>query len=268
MNWKFRKEQGKRVQQELDETKRHMQEMELQKKREQLNALQSQINPHFLYNTLDTIRGMAVEQEAFEIADIVGTLSSMFKYSMDYTCPVVALRDEILHLKRYLKIQEMRFPGRFSFEQVGECQKQDLYETMIPKFALQPIVENAFSHGLRGAARNGKITIRYIRAEKEIRIIVSDNGMGIPDDKVLALNREFRRAGCLELSEESEKETKDGTGIALKNIDMRIKMYCGEQYGLYIASTMGLGTDVTLTLPDWRMADEKGNFKADWGISK
>jgi len=118
--------QEKLTQSELERTNQHMREIQLQKRKEQLNALQNQINPHFLYNTLDTIRGLAIEKEALDIANIVATLSSMFKYSMDYADSLVPVGDEIEHLRSFLKIQAIRFPKKFTFEQsaaIGSCMK-------------------------------------------------------------------------------------------------------------------------------------------------
>ena len=234
----------RQIQNELLETKRFAQEMQLQKRQEQLNALQSQINPHFLYNALDTIRGMAIEENCMNVAEIIATLSHMFKYSMDYSSSLVTLNNEITHLEHYLKIQDMRFPGRFRFEQVYECDFKDLQAVTIPKLTLQPIVENAINHGFKNQMANAVICLRYIRAQTNFEIVVSDNGIGIEDEMVLSLNREFLKASGM-----TEGMWPDRDGIALSNIDSRMKIYCGETYGLHIVSTLGKGTDVTLTLP-------------------
>ncbi len=229
---------------ELIETRNHVQQIQLQKRQEQLNALQSQINPHFLFNTLDTIRGLAIEKNSPEIADIVGSLASMFKYTMDYDSTRVTVADELSHLERFLQVQSMRFPGKYSFTQIYECPYDTLYKVSIPKLTLQPIVENAISHGLKARSSGGIITIRYILSDMEFSIIISDNGMGIPEDMVVMLNQSFR------LNDAGPERNESSTlGIALANIDMRIKFFFGESYGLYIASTPGLGTDVTIRLP-------------------
>lgn len=229
---------------ELMETRSHVQQIQLQKRQEQLNALQSQINPHFLYNTLDTIRGLALEKDSPEIADIVGALASMFKYSMDYDSTRVTVMDELSHLERFLQIQSMRFPGKYAFSQVFDCPYEALYKVFIPKLTLQPIVENAISHGLKARPFGGKITMRCILSDREFCIIISDNGTGISADMVVALNQSFRHHDAF-----ADRQESSTFGIALANIDMRIKFYCGEAYGLYIASTPELGTDVTICLP-------------------
>lgn len=228
---------------DLSEMTAHMHQIQLQKRQEQFNALQSQINPHFLYNALDTIRGMAIEREVGEIADIVGALATMFKYSMDYSSAIVTINDEISHVRQYVKIQKLRFPEKFEFEQRFDCDPEELYKVRIPKFTLQPLVENAISHGLRNLSRGGRISLCYSLSDTLFSVVVHDNGVGIPDDTVFALNQAFRTA----LSE--TRQERDSQSIALFNIDLRIKLYFGEAYGLHIASTPGLGTDVTITLP-------------------
>lgn len=234
----------KLAQTELERTNQHMREIQLQKRKEQLNALQNQINPHFLYNTLDTIRGLAIEKDALDIANIVATLSSMFKYSMDYADSLVPVGDEIEHLKSFLKIQAIRFPQKFTFEQITECSQRELREVRIPKLVLQPIVENVFTHAFKKRAVTGRITLHLIAADTEFRILVSDDGAGIRDEQVLALNRMFA-AGQDEMNPSSGEHS----SIALYNIDSRIKMYCGEAYGLHITSTVDYGTTVTVSLP-------------------
>lgn len=230
---------------ELDQTKSYIQEIQLQKRREQLNALQNQINPHFLYNTLDTIRGLAIEKDAMDVADMVATLSAMFKYSMDYSNSVVTVNDERSHLCSFIKIQSMRFANKFVFQEVLECEFQDMHHALMPKLVLQPIVENAFSHAFKNMLSGGKITVRYIASDVNFKIIVSDNGIGIEEGMVVMLNKLFCSSG-----DEQKRRTDIGqSGIALYNIHSRIKMYCGEQYGLHISSTRGYGTDITLFLP-------------------
>ena len=230
------------AQRELERANRDMREIQLQKRKEQLNALQNQINPHFLYNTLDTIRGLAIERGAMDVADIVATLSSMFKYSMDYANSLVPVSDELEHLNSFLRIQAIRFPRKFTFEQRMECEFRDLNRVRIPKLVLQPIVENVFTHAFRRMLFGGRIVLRLVASEEEFQILVTDNGAGMRDEQVLAMNRMFR--AC-----EPERHSDGGhSSIALSNIDARIKMYCGERYGLYIASTPDYGTTVTVSL--------------------
>lgn len=241
LRWQNRDESQARL--ELDQARAHMQEIQLQKRQEQLNALQNQINPHFLYNTLDTIRGLAIEQGAMDVADIVATLSFMFKYSMDYATFMVPVSEELEHLNSYLKIQSLRFPDKFTFVQQMDCEFRDIHQVQTPKLVLQPLVENIFSHAFQKLQTGGRITLRMVDTDVNFQIIVSDNGTGIEDDRVLALNRMF--AG----GERAQTTAGANTGIALYNINSRIRMYCGEEYGLHIASTVGYGTEVTVSLP-------------------
>lgn len=240
-----RSEAQRKYTDELAETRQRIQEIQLQKRQEQLNALQSQINPHFLYNTLDTIRGLSLEVGAVDVSEMVATLSTMFKYSMDYDDTIVTVNDELENLRSYLKIQPIRFPNRFEFRTVYDCELKYLQQVRIPKLVLQPVVENMFAHGFKGIAQGGKITVRFIASDTDFTIILSDNGVGIKDNEVAAMNRMFRENGILE----NREAVYQNFGIALKNIDSRVKMYFGERFGLRITSTPGYGTDVTLLLP-------------------
>lgn len=231
--------------QELDEAKTYMQQIQLQKKQEQLKALQSQINPHFLYNTLDTIRGLAIEKESMDIANVVAALASMFKYSVDYASTNVAISDELAHMDKYLAIQCIRFPDKFKVKWIYECEKDALFRITVPKLTLQPIVENALTHGLKNLTSGGEIVFRFILSDLHFKVIISDNGSGISEEVVKALNRTFRKNN---LESEPNRELSQFS-IALSNIDSRIKLYCGQDYGLFVASTLGVGTEITITLP-------------------
>ena len=234
------------LQYELDESKRYMQEVQLQKRQEQLRALQNQINPHFLYNSLDAIRGMAIEQGNLEVSDSVATLSSMFKYAMDFHNSLVSVTSEVSQIERYLNMQSIRFPGRYTFEQVYECEYSDLNEFTLPKFTLQPLVENAVVHGLRNTTSGGKVTLRFFKTQSEFCIVVSDNGEGIAEEYVVAMNRIF--SGADSSGADGQRDF-GGNGIALPNVDARIKFYYGDGYGLYLASARGIGTDVEVRIP-------------------
>jgi two-component system sensor histidine kinase YesM len=216
----------------------------MQNRQEQLYALQNQINPHFLFNTLDTIRGLALEKGEPDIANTVAAMASMFKYSMDYVSIRVTVNEELSHLKQYIQLQQLRFPGKFTIEHIFECDFDVLFKIAIPKLTIQTIVENALKHGLGNIQSGGRIRLRFVLSDSEFRIIISDNGSGIFDDMVAAQNRSFHTV-------QPEVMMKDTAhfGIALSNINLRIKYYFGEDYGLHLASTADLGTEVTVTLP-------------------
>ena len=179
----------KQMQTELNETRGYILEAQLQKRQEQLRALQSQINPHFLYNSLDAIRGMAIENEDMKVSKAVGTLSSMFKYTMDFQNSLVSVSCEVAQVERYLNMQNFRFADRFQLEKFYNCDLGDLNKVMLPKFTLQPLVENAVVHGLRDMRMGGKIELRFAKTQKDFTIIVSDNGKGIEEDTIVLMNR-------------------------------------------------------------------------------
>lgn len=228
---------------ELDESKRYLEEIQIQKQQEQLRALQSQINPHFLYNSLDAIRGLALEHGELEVSDAVGTLSSMFKYTMDFQKMLVSVTSEVSQIERYLKMQNFRFLDRFQLKKIYECETEILNRMMLPKFTLQPLVENAVVHGLRSRTKDAEIELRFTHVGNEFLIMVSDNGDGIEEEYVAKMNRIF--AG----EESADTDGQQGSGIALPNVDARIKFYYGKEYGLCLASAKRAGTDVTVRIP-------------------
>ena len=238
---------------DLDESNRRIRDVELEKQKEQLNALQSQINPHFLYNTLDTIRGMAIERDCEDVSDVVAALSSMFKYNMDFSSSLVNIQSEIEQIRRFMDIQEQRFPGKYQFKEVFECSNEDLLQILIPKFTLQPLVENAVSHGLKSRRKGGILTMKYINAGHSFMIVVSDNGVGMNDETVRSLNEMFIDPQA----RNQEGYHASDVGIALPNVAARLKMYLGEEGDLHIDSTPEIGTDVTITLP-LKRKDETG----------
>lgn len=238
-----RKNYIEKAKEELALARKTTHEEQLQKRKEQLKALQNQINPHFLYNTLDTIRGLAIERDAMDVADIVATLSAMFKYSIDYSNSIVSINDELTHLHSFLKIQSIRFPNKFDYEQIVDCEPSRIYKAQMPKLVLQPLVENVFTHAFVKTSVGGKVRLTMIESNVDFKIIISDNGIGMREDMAMALNRMF------EGEENSDDEIFAQSGIALYNINQRIKMYMGERYGLHIDSTPDFGTDITIFLP-------------------
>lgn len=218
-------------------------ETELEKKRQELQALQNQINPHFLYNTLDTFRGAALESGNRTLADMLGALSAMFKYSVNYDVETVTVNMELGYLNRYVKIQQMRFPGRFEYQEQVLCSQSRLVMQDCPRFVLQPLVENAIRHGMRDIRRGGQITVTLETVENHFLITVDDNGCGIPAEQAAQLNARFAKG---ELAAENKRS--DG-GVGLYNVNRRIKMFCGEEYGLTVSSRPGAGTRFVVHLP-------------------
>lgn len=203
----------------------------LEERKIQLFALQAQINPHFLYNTLECINWMAFRRGATEISTTVTMLAKYFRLSLNKGREVVSIAEEVELARTYLNIQNIRFDSALETEiQVAES----MQKYAIPKLVLQPFVENAVLHGiLKKPARSGKISIETVEEERLIRIIVTDDGMGV-DRKVI--------------DEVLSREQKNHYGIY--NANMRMKLFFGdaEEYGTAIDSVEGVGTKVTLTV--------------------
>lgn len=202
-------------------------------KNAELKALQAQINPHFLYNTLDLINWKALDKEVPEIAEISQTLARFYKLSLNKGQDIVSLSDEINHVTQYVKIQNMRFENRIVFECVVD---ESLYEHTILKIILQPIVENSIMHGiLKRPKQAGNITIHGAIDEQDVILTVEDNGIGIEPSKLSTI---LYATG-----------TKESHGYGVKNIHERLQLCYGKQYGLKYESTVGVGTKVTIKIP-------------------
>lgn len=219
-------------------------EKDILKKQTDITYLQNQINPHFLYNTLECIRGQALEAGIQDIAETVHALSLFFRYSISVKGDYVTMENEIENVQNYLTIQNYRFRDRFSTEiLIDEEEKNTILSCKVPKLILQPIVENAVNHAFSGKLdRHPCITIRICRSEQDIHIIVSDNGTGMSEKSLFALQESIYR--------EKEKETSGiHTGIGLRNVHMRIQLLYGTSYGVSLGSAEGKGTTVELFFP-------------------
>lgn len=216
-------------------------------KQMELTALQSQINPHFLYNTLDTIRGQALIDGNKEIARMVEALSSFFRYSISRKGNLVTLRDELANINNYMLIQRYRFNNRFSLEIIIDEEDKVAYDYLIPRLIVQPVVENAIFHGLEEKLEGGKVTIEVIVTEKNLILMISDNGKGMERKALNALNERIcsNNRGL----EDTMTGNQRSTGIALPNIHRRIQLLFGEEYGVHVYSTIGQGTDVEIVIP-------------------
>ena len=212
------------------ERKQH--ELELLNQKSELLLLQSQINPHFLYNTFESINFMIRMGEKKKSTRMVTLLSRMFRYAVKTDALLIPLREEFSYCMLYVDIMNMRFGDDISYHFEAEEQVQSL---LTLKFILQPLVENAYSHGLKQSG-HGEIRVKAEICSEVLVITVQDNGAGI--------NRE--RLHEIQLSLESGEAQQH---IGLCNINRRIKLTFGEQYGLTIDSTEGSGTTVTLLLP-------------------
>ncbi|MCX7923629.1 MAG: sensor histidine kinase [Clostridia bacterium] len=216
---------------------------QLKQKEAELSALQRQINPHFLYNTLESIRGVSLFYGLHNIASMSKSLSMLFRYSISDTLSVT-IRDEIKHLDNYIQIQNFRHDDKF---EVCYNIPNDLYDYKILKFTLQPLVENSIKHGLEVKMGKGKIQIDISKVDNSLEIIIRDDGIGMSTERVCELNKKLAEDVAL-ISGNSEATTEAGTGIGVINVNARIKLYFGSQYGLkYI--TCESGACVTIDLP-------------------
>ncbi len=214
------------------------------KNQAEINALQSQINPHFLYNTLESIRGKALMADMEEIAEMTEALATFFRYSISQKGNIVTLWDEIKNVQNYFKIQKFRFNDRFELAIIYDEIDEDILDFKIPKLTLQPIVENSIYHGLESKIGKGKIEIRILRTEKRLIISVIDEGVGIQKEKLLMINKSLT-SNLLDVQSGNSKKG----GIALINVNQRIKLFFGDEYGLRITSTVNVGTEVELVIP-------------------
>lgn len=216
-------------------------QLELIKKRIDLYTLQGQINPHFLYNTLDSIRSKAMLDGQEEIASMTKILSRFFRYCIGNEESLVQIREEINHIGDYYLIQKFRFEERFHMEICTES--EEIYNYFIPRMTLQPLVENAMIHGLEKVSRKGILKIKLAATEKKIMITVSDNGAGMDIFQLDELNERMNRG----LITGSKKEGHNS--IAVSNVNARIKMTFGEEFGIYYRSMANEGTDAVVMIP-------------------
>ena len=206
-----------------------------EKRKSEFDSLQAQINPHFLYNTLDIIVWQIENEKQSEAVHTVTALARFFRLSLGKGKNIVTVRDEIDHVKNYLMIQHMRFKNKFDYEfDIAE----DVLELPSLKLMLQPLVENAIYHGMEFMDGDGLITVKAWRKEDELYLSVADNGLGMTEDKVETI-----------LTGKSTSGNGRGSGIGVKNVNERIKLYFGEAYGLTIDSEPDEGTTVIIHLP-------------------
>lgn len=212
---------------------------ERQKREAELRSLQEHIKPHFLYNTLDTINWMARKQGAEDVADLVGSLSRLFRIGLSQGRDRIPLSEEIEHVHSYLKIQKARYKDKLNY--MLDIDEQ-INNVTIPKLILQPIVENAIYHGVKERRGPGHILIEAKEWMGNIRIQVIDDGKGIPLERLAVLKQNLETPVI-------EAEDEKIVGYGMRNTQARIKFTCGERYGLSIDSEEGKGTTVTILLP-------------------
>ena len=214
-------------------------EEEVNLRKTELKALQAQINPHFLYNTLDSIAWMCEQGRSAEAVSMVHALARLFRISISKGHELIPIAKEIEHAESYLQIQKYRYKNRFTYEFRVEPDCLDYY---CNKITLQPILENAINHGLELMVDEGHITVEICQEGDAILFRVEDNGVGMSQEQVNAI---LTRAPG------------ENAGIGIRNVDERLKIYFGSQYGLHIASEPDVGTCVEIRMPKVR-GDEHG----------
>lgn len=216
------------------------------KKQAQYLALQNQINPHFLYNTLEGIRGETLNAGLENVAKMTEALATFFRYTISNVENLVTLEEELMNVDNYYIIQKYRFGERLNlrveYETINETEIM-MYE--IPKLSLQPIVENSIYHGIERNIGIGNLHIKIETTTKRLIITISDNGIGMTEERLKVINDKLSRTSLDYIN----PDTKADGGIGIVNVNNRIKLLFGEEYGICVYSTMHVGTDVEITLP-------------------
>ncbi|MDQ6421218.1 sensor histidine kinase [Paenibacillus sp. LHD-117] len=223
----------------IDQLIRDIYEMETNKKKAELQALQNQINPHFMYNTLETIRMSAELSDDQATADMLMILGKLLRYSISDLEAEVSVSDEMAHVRNYVELLNYRYQNRFRLE---TDMPDELAAVPVIKLLLQPIVENAIYHGLDERKTVMRVTISGETEDGNVRIRIEDDGIGMDDDTLARLTRS--------LTENRDPARSSGSGgIGLRNVHERIKLHYGSGYGMKVTSIAGRGTAVTLHLP-------------------
>ena len=197
----------------------------------ELRALQAQINPHFLYNTLDSISWMCEQGRSAEAVRMVNALATLFRISISRGHELIPIRSELQHAESYLKIQSYRYKNQFTYAFDAE---EGCLDYLCNKITLQPIIENAIYHGINGLVDEGSILVTVRSDGEDILFTVEDNGMGMDEEQIEAI---------------MSKERSDHAGIGIKNVNDRLKIYFGAGYGIHIDSVPDEGTKVCIRMP-------------------
>lgn len=238
---------------EIDEITKKVQELmdtgelvNATKKQAQYLALQNQINPHFLYNTLEGIRGETLNAGLENVAKMTEALATFFRYTISNVENLVTLEDELINVNNYYIIQKYRFNDRINLKIEYEAiNEMEVIMYKIPKLTLQPIVENSIYHGIERNVGIGNISIKIQTTAKRLIITISDNGVGMTEARLQEINDKLSRTSL----EYINPDTKTQGGIAIVNVNNRIKLLFGEEYGVCVYSALNVGTDVEITLP-------------------
>lgn len=230
--------------------KSEKQALELSKKQAELKAIQSQVNPHFLFNTLEAIRMRSLIKSEHETADIIGELAILFRKSMTWGNDYISIDEELSFVDKYINIQRYRFGDKLKFTEIvmEECR-----EYMVPKLAIVTFIENAFVHGIETSANDGLITLTITKKFDYLYIRIVDNGKGIEEEKLIEMKRILSNANSTMLNNSAS------TGVL--NSFLRFKMYCDQDFVFNIESKPDNGTSITIQLPLSKVSTVKHNVK-------
>lgn len=231
---------------QLQEMLNPSQLFDMNKRQAQYLALQNQINPHFLYNTLESIRSEALLTGLEDVANMTEALATFFRYTITKVENLVSVEEELQNCETYFSIQQYRFGDRLKLEiRCAPEDKDDIYRCRLPKLTMQPILENSIIHGTELKVGAGRLIIHLERTEKRLLIRISDDGRGMDEVSLNRLNAKLGK-GSFRMARQ-EQEAKGG--LALVNVDDRIRLLFGDEYGLHVFSILGAGTDVEISLP-------------------
>lgn len=220
--------------------------LQVLKTQSELHSLQQQISPHFLYNTLESIRAQALREDADDIAEMIELLARFFRYSISRQNDYATILDEVDNVSTYIRIQNRRFGDKFRFvlhlEEIESLQ-DSFY---MPIMCLQPIVENAIHHGLERKAGTGTIVLRAFTTENCLIMQIEDDGVGMNESTVSTI-RDLLHGNSQQISG-TDKRLR-GNGIALVNTHQRMMLFFGPEYGINVSSVLGGGTLVELVMP-------------------
>ncbi len=211
-----------------------------QKRKSELLALQNQITPHFLYNTLDSVIWMAEARQHDHVVTTISALARLLRLSISHGDELITIKNEIEHIKSYLTIQKIRYRDTLDYEILVD---EAILDFRIPKIVLQPLVENAIYHGIKNKEESGRVEVHGRRYGSEVVLTVVDDGVGIPEEQMRALLDPSRPDGAV------RTDGRNGTRVGVRNVHDRIRLYFGTSYGLEFRSNDSGGTSVRVKLP-------------------
>lgn len=221
---------------EVFTNKLRVKDLEIAKKSVELHALQSQINPHFLFNTVESIRMHILKKGDLETSEVLESFGKLLRKSIEWKDHFIPLSQELELIEKYLKIQSFRYRGRFSFK---INLSSELYSIIIPKFIIQPIIENAIYHGVEMKKGKGIIKVYGFKLNDTLKIIIQDNGVGMSEERLKQLVNSIQ----------DFNNSDSSSSIGMKNANQRLKLLYGSSYGITITSKENKGTKVELLLP-------------------